>query len=132
MMWKISDKRIEFCAQVEGTGGEMFPVSPIALQSRCNSVPNEPIPTFGHSWPQQQSVRMKWKTDRARRKGETMLRGHYATQCVKLMPGMQYFATGVSLTPLMECVNSEAAIPPAQKSCFPYVVPSLADIPIGC
>jgi len=34
---------------VEGTRGEIFASSPIALQSRCKRVPNEPIPTYGHS-----------------------------------------------------------------------------------
>jgi len=34
---------------VEGTRGEIFAASPMALQSRCKRVPNEPIPTYGHS-----------------------------------------------------------------------------------
>ena len=41
---------------VEGTRGEISAASPIALQSRCWRVPNEPIPTYGHSWPQRQTV----------------------------------------------------------------------------
>jgi len=34
---------------VEGTQGETFAASPIALQSRYKRVPSEPIPTYGHS-----------------------------------------------------------------------------------
>jgi len=34
-------------------------VDPYALQSRCKRVHNEPIPTYGHSWPQRQSVCLK-------------------------------------------------------------------------
>jgi len=41
---------------VEGTRGEIFTVAPIELQSQCKRVPNEPIPMYGHSWPQHQSV----------------------------------------------------------------------------
>jgi len=37
---------------VERTRGEIFAVSPIEFQSRCRRVPNEPIPMYGHSWPQ--------------------------------------------------------------------------------
>jgi hypothetical protein len=47
----ISTERIAFCAQVEGTRGVVFAASPIALQSRCKRVPNEPIPMYGHIWP---------------------------------------------------------------------------------
>jgi len=47
----ISEERIAFCVQVDGTRGEVFAASPIALQSQCKRVPNEPIPTYGHSWP---------------------------------------------------------------------------------
>jgi hypothetical protein len=50
---------IAVCVQVEGTRGEIFAASPIALQSRCKRVPNEPIPMYVHSWPQRQSVRLK-------------------------------------------------------------------------
>jgi len=55
----ISKERIAFRAQVEGTRGAIFAASPMALQSRCKRVPNEPIPTYGHSWPQRQGVRLK-------------------------------------------------------------------------
>ena len=55
----INQERITFCAQVEGMRGEIFAASPIALQSRCKRVPNESIPTYGHSWPQRQSDRSK-------------------------------------------------------------------------
>jgi len=44
---------------VEGTRGEIFAASPIAMQSRCKHVPNEPIQTYSHSWPQCQSVCVK-------------------------------------------------------------------------
>jgi hypothetical protein len=55
----MSKEIIAFCAQVEGTRGEILAASPIALQSHCNRVPNEPFPTYGHSWPQRLSVRLK-------------------------------------------------------------------------
>jgi len=73
MMCIISKKRIAFCAQVEGTRGEVFAASPIALQSRCKRVANEPIPTYGHSWPStpecsfkigdRQSEKKQWNCD---------------------------------------------------------------------
>jgi len=44
---------------VEEMGGEIFAASPITLQSWCKRVPNEPIMTYGHSWPQRQSVCLK-------------------------------------------------------------------------
>jgi len=44
---------------IEGTQGEIFAASPLALQSRCKGRPNEPNPTYGHSWPQRQSVYLK-------------------------------------------------------------------------
>jgi len=69
MMCIISTGRIAFCRQVEGMQGEIFAASPIASQSRCNRVPNEPIPMYGHSWPQCQSDRLKLETDRTRKKG---------------------------------------------------------------
>ena len=50
MMCIISKERIAFCAQVEGTRGAVFTVSPIALQFRCKHVPNEPIPMYGQTW----------------------------------------------------------------------------------
>jgi len=56
---KSSEKRIAFCAQVEGTRGEIFAASPIAFQFRFKRVPNEPIPTYGHSWRQLQRDRLK-------------------------------------------------------------------------
>jgi len=60
---------------VEGTRGEIFTESLIAFQSRCKRVPNEPIPMYGHSWPQRQSVCLKQETDRARGNGETVIGG---------------------------------------------------------
>jgi hypothetical protein len=55
----ISKEKITICAQIEGTRGEIFAASPIALQYRCKRVPNEHIPTYGHSWPQGHSDRLK-------------------------------------------------------------------------
>jgi len=49
MMCIMSKERILFCAQVEGTRGEAFAASTIAVQSRCKCVHNELIPTYGHS-----------------------------------------------------------------------------------
>jgi len=54
----ISKERIEFCAQLEGTWGEIFAASPIALQSWCKYIPNDPIPKYGRRWPQRQSVHL--------------------------------------------------------------------------
>jgi len=102
---------------VEATRGEIFAASPVALQSRCKRVPNEPIPTYGHSWPQRQSVCLKLETDRPRRNGDTAIGGRYATRCVVLTLGAEQSATGVSLTALTERVHSDGAIPPGRK-CF--------------
>ena len=44
---------------VEGTRGEIIAASPIPLQSRFKHVSNEPIPTYGPSWPQRQTVCLK-------------------------------------------------------------------------
>jgi len=74
---------------VEGTRGQIFAASPIALPFLCKRVPNEPIPTYGHSWPQRQSASLKWETDRARRNGETAIGGRYATRPVELTPGAE-------------------------------------------
>jgi hypothetical protein len=52
----ISKERSAFCVQVEGMGEEIFSMSPIALQSRCKCVANEPNLMYGHSWPQHNSV----------------------------------------------------------------------------
>ena len=43
MMRIISKERIALCTQVEGTWGEIFAKSPIALQSRCKHVPINPF-----------------------------------------------------------------------------------------
>jgi hypothetical protein len=85
----ISKEIIAFCAQVEGTQGEIFVASPIALQSRCKRVPNEPIPTYAHSWPGRQSDRLKSKTNRTRRNGETAISGRYGTRRVELTPAAE-------------------------------------------
>jgi len=85
----ISKERNAFCGQVDRTRGEIFAASPIEFQSRSKRVPNEPIPTYGHSWPLPQSVRLKHETDRARRDGETVIGGQYATRRVVLMPGVE-------------------------------------------
>jgi hypothetical protein len=50
MMCIISKERIAYYAQVEATRGEGFEVSPIAVQSQGKRLPNELIPTYGHSW----------------------------------------------------------------------------------
>jgi hypothetical protein len=71
----ISNVRIAFCAQVEGLRGEIVAASPITLQSGCKRIPNDPIPTYDHSWPERQSARLKWETDRARRKSERAIEG---------------------------------------------------------
>jgi len=73
MMCTISKERIAFCAQLEGTRGVSFAVSPIALQSWYQCVPNEPIPTYRHSWPStpecslkigdRQSEKKQWNSD---------------------------------------------------------------------
>jgi len=44
---------------VKDTPGEIFAASPMALQSRCKHVHNEPNPPYRHSWPQRQSVCLK-------------------------------------------------------------------------
>jgi hypothetical protein len=59
MMCIISKERIAVGVQVEGTRGEIFAMTPIALESRCMRVPNEPIPTYGHGWPQRQTVSLQ-------------------------------------------------------------------------
>jgi len=73
MMCIISKEWIAFCAQVEGTPGEVFEVSPTALQPRCQHVPDEPIPMYGHCWPStpecsfkighRQSEKKRWNCD---------------------------------------------------------------------
>ena len=59
IMCMISKKRIALCVQVDGALGAIFVASPIALQSQCLCGPNEPNMTYGHSWPQPQSVRLQ-------------------------------------------------------------------------
>jgi hypothetical protein len=54
------------------------------LQSRCKRVPNESIPTYGHSWSQCQS---ELETDRTRRNGETPIGGQHTMPRVVLTPG---------------------------------------------
>jgi hypothetical protein len=73
MMCLIVKERIALGTQVEGTRGEVFAASPIAFQSRCKRVPNEPIPTDGPSWPStpecslkiwhRQSEEQQWNID---------------------------------------------------------------------
>ena len=65
---------------VEGTRGEIVAASPIALQSRCQRVPNEPIPTYGHSWQQHQQ-----KTFPSGRNGS--VRVDAVRQCRQRHPG---------------------------------------------
>jgi len=95
--------------------GEIFAASPIVLQSRCQRVPNEPIPTYGHSWPQHQIVCLKLETDREGINGEMVIGGRYVTRRVVLTPGAEYSATGVSLTALMDRVHSDGATLPGWK-----------------
>jgi hypothetical protein len=78
MMCIISKERMSFCAQVEGTQGEIFAMSPIALHFLCQRVPNEHIPMYGHSRPQRQSFRLTYVTDRARGDSATAMGGRYA------------------------------------------------------
>ena len=42
-------------------------------------VPNEPIPTYGHSWTQPHGDNLQQDTDRAIRNDETAIGGRYAT-----------------------------------------------------
>jgi hypothetical protein len=72
MMCIIRKERI---AQVERLQGEIFAVSPIALQILSKQVPNESIPTYGCSWPQPQGVHRKLETDTARTNVETVIGG---------------------------------------------------------
>jgi hypothetical protein len=51
----ISKQRIAFYAQVEGMQGDILAASPITFHSRGQRIPNEPIPTEGHSWPRRQN-----------------------------------------------------------------------------
>jgi len=102
----------------EGSRGEGSAASPIALPFRCNRVPNEPIPTYGNSSPQCESVCWKSETDRARRNGETAFGGRYATRWVVLTPGAESSAPGVSLMALTELIYSDTAIPHGRKSFF--------------
>jgi len=106
----ISKEMIAFCAQVEGARGDIIEVSPIALQSRCKRVPKEPIPTYSHSWPQRQSVRLKLETNWGRKNGETAIGGRHAMRREILRPGVEYVATGMSLTAVAEHVHSGGAI----------------------
>ena len=85
----IHNESIAFRAQVEGTRGDIFPASPVALQSRCKWVPNAPIPMYGHSWPYHQSLRFKLDTDSVGRNSETAIEGRYAMYCVVLTPGTE-------------------------------------------
>ena len=98
MMCIMSNEGNALCVQVEGTQGQIFAASPMALQSRCKRVPNETIPMYCHSWPQSQSFHLQCKTDRVRRYGETAIGGQYATRRVVLMPGTEYSTRRVSLT----------------------------------
>jgi len=112
MMCIISKEKIEFCVEVEETWGDIFAASPIALQSRCQRVPNAPITSYGQNWPQHQSGPWKSETDRTRKNSETMIRGRYATRCVALMPGVENWATALSLMALTEHVHCHRAILP--------------------
>jgi len=71
----LSKEIIAFGAQVEGIRGEILAESPIALQSRCKRAPNEPMLTYGHSWPQCPSFLSTQESDRTTRNGDTAIRG---------------------------------------------------------
>jgi len=111
MMCIMIKERIAFCAQVEGRRGEIFSVSPIALQSQCKEVTTEPSPTYCHSWPQRRSDHLNLETDRMRRDSETVIGGWYSTRHVALTPDAESSATAVSLTALMLRVHSPGADP---------------------
>jgi len=115
MMCIFIEERFAVCAQVEGTQGEIFTMSLIALQSRCMCVPNEPILMSGYSWPQRQSARSNPETDRARRNGATAIRGQYAMRRVVLRPGAVKSAPVVFPTALTEHVHSDGAILSGRK-----------------
>jgi hypothetical protein len=104
-----------FRAQVVGMLRQIFVMSPIALQSKCKRVPNEPIPMYGHSWPQLQSGCLKLETDRAKTQGEIAIGGRYGTGRVVFWPGTEYSATRVSLIALKESIHFDGAIPPGWK-----------------
>jgi len=74
--WKlciISKVRIPFCAQVEGNRGDIISTSPMTLQSQYQPVPNESIPTYGHSWPQRHGILLQLETHRATRHAEAAI-----------------------------------------------------------
>jgi len=66
--------------------GVILTASPISLQSRCTNVLNDAILTYGDSWPQPLIECSKQETDKARRKGETAISGHYGTRHVQCTP----------------------------------------------
>jgi len=88
-------------------------------------VPNERIPMYGHSWPQHHSARLQQDTDWATRHGGTVIGGRYVTWRIRLAPGAEESATGVTLTALTELVDTEGAIPPGQKC---YLLMNLSKI----
>jgi len=91
--------------------GVVFTASPITLQSRCKRVPNEPIHTYGHSWPStpecsfkigdQQSEKKRWNSDwraicNATRgievgRGVILHRGVSDSSDGDILPGGKYF-----------------------------------------
>lgn len=60
----ISQETIAFSAQVDRSREPISEASRIAFRSRCNQVPNEPDPTYGHSWAHYLSGRFKSQTNR--------------------------------------------------------------------
>ena len=127
MMSIISKERVAFCTQVEGTQGDIFSASRIALQSWFKRVPNEPIPTFGHSWPPRQIVCAKLETDRTRRNCESAIGGRYAKRRILLKLGPENYATGVSLTSRTKLFHSDRGISPRRKYFLLIVVINILD-----
>jgi hypothetical protein len=86
MMCMLCKQRIQFSLKVEGISEEINAVSPIVLQFQSKHIPNEPIPTDGHSWPQCHRVRLEDETDIGSENAETSTAGSYAMQCANLRP----------------------------------------------
>jgi hypothetical protein len=111
MMCIISKERIAFSTQVEGTPGEVFAALPIALQFRCKHVLNEPILTYGHSWPSTPDCSFTiWDCQSEKKRG-TARGGQYAMRRMVFALGAEYAATGISLMTLTDRVYSDGVIP---------------------
>jgi hypothetical protein len=111
MIYIIQNQGIAFCAQVDGTRGEVCAVPPISLQSQWTCLPTESCQIYGHSWPQRQSVCLESEADRGTRNGETAMCVRYAIRGVVVTVGTEQAATGMSLTARTDRVHSDRAIP---------------------